>query len=230
MPESVSLSEAVQSGIDKALDHLHTATIGIVDGYNLATQRARIQSALRRPLLRANGEAVFEDFPSFDDIPVLWPRGSSGGLCGALAPGDSVLLVFLQYSAGEWRERGGTQNPADLRQHSDGYPVALAGIAPDAAPLLATLPDAWELGFFGTSLGRVSVRASDILLGRGATDFVALSSGLAFEFAAVVAKVNEIITAYNLHGHAAFNAPTASLVDGNLVVGTAYQSTMVKAL
>lgn len=233
MPESTSLPEVINAGVDAALEHVHTAAIAIVDTYDAATQRANLVSAIRQPLLDAAGEPVYEDFPAFESVPVVWPRGSQSGLHGPLVSGDSVLLVFLQLGIGEWRQSaGGPQDTADLRRHSEGYPVALAGIAPDAKPLLATTPDAWELGFFGAANGRISVQSAGIKFGPSAVDFIALSSKVDAAIAALQAK-------FDAHTHpftavlASGGSPAASSTNATTTPAGAQPttaSTLVKSL
>ena len=233
MPETVTLSEVVSSGVEAALEHVHTATVAILDSYDSATQRARVVSAVRRPLTNAAGEPVYEDFPPFDSVPVLWPRNQTGGLHGPLSAGDSVLLVFLQIGIGEWRQLGGTQDTADTRTHSDGFPVALAGIRPDLEPLLGIVPGAWELGHFGGALGRISVKSAEILLGLGASIPVALAPNLATEIAKLTAAINNLIGQYNIHTHpvagAVASVTTMQASAMSAQVPANYASTLVKA-
>lgn len=238
MPESSSLPEVITSGIEAALEHVHTATIAIVDSYDGSTQRANVVSAVRRPLTNAAGEPVYEDFPPFESVPVVWARNRTGGLHGPLASGDCVLLVFLQIGIAEWRQRGGTQNAADTRTHSEGFPVAIAGVRPDLEPLPGVVGDAWELGFFGAGIGRVSIKSGEILLGVGATKPIALAQALAVELAKITSAVNSLISQYNTHTH------TGGSVSGGAVTTIAttmlapamsaqvpanYTSTLVKA-
>ena len=233
MPESTSLPEVVNAGVDAALEHVHTAAIAIVDTYDATTQRANLVSAIRQPLLDGEGAPLYEDFPTFESVPVIWPRGTQSGLHGPLVSGDSVLLVFLQIGIGEWRQSTGKpQDTADLRRHSEGYPVALAGLAPDAKPLLATTPDAWELGFFGAANGRIIVQSASIKLGPSASDFIALSSKVDAAIAAIQSK-------FDAHTHpftaviASGGSPVASVTSATATpagVQPTTASTLVKSL
>lgn len=232
MPLDVSLADVVQAGVNAFADALHTAKIGIVDSYDASAQRAKVASAVRHPLLDADGAPAWEDFPVWDEVPVVWPRGASSGLHGALSSGDGVLLVFLDTSPAEWLQRGGTTSPADLRRHSAGYPIAIAGLAPSSSPLEGAADDAWELGFFGTATGRVVIQSSSIVLGPSATDPIVLAPGLTTQLNAILNALNALISKFNLHTHAVSGgtaSPTTNTATPGSISDT-YSSTLVKSL
>jgi len=133
--------EALFDSIDARTEQISTCLVGRVESYDSATQTADVRPAQRRPVRDSEGGFVLEALPLLRAVPVCFPRAGGFVLHLPLAPGDCVLLVCPQWSISEWHRTGDSDaDPGDIRSHSLGSVVAIAGIfpAPDA---LDSLPD-----------------------------------------------------------------------------------------
>lgn len=201
--EPVSLSEAIRIGTEASLDEVFIARAGKVTAYDAATNTAVVQPSIKHTLFKTDGSRVFEEMPEIPFVPVMFPRVGDFVLSLPVVPGTPVLLLFLDCSHAEWRESGQVSEPADARRHSIGWPVAFVGLLPDTQPMSSDPTDV-AARTAGMVLGRHGGDArieigSDIKLGKGATDFVALASKIEDE-------LDSLRTWLNSHTH-----PTAGL-------------------
>lgn len=75
-----------------------------------------------------DGNRIASPLPVIPHVPVFFPGGGGGPvLAWALAPGDSVLLVFASRSIDLWAKNGENPDPQDERQfdYSDAMAIPL---------------------------------------------------------------------------------------------------------
>jgi hypothetical protein len=126
-----SLVELLTAAIDGRLGGVHTALPGRIESYDASTQKATVKPLIQNVELPAEGAEIVDVLPVLHDVPVIFPRTAGFFLSLAVAPGDLVLLVFLERSADLWlHSQGGDTHPVDPRRHDLSDAVALPGLFP----------------------------------------------------------------------------------------------------
>lgn len=192
-------AEIIRRALESRLADLWTAIPGKVVKYDSTTRTADVLPVVRRPIATSEDELKHEDLPIIPNVPVLFPSGGGASITWPIVPGDFVQLLIQTLSPQQWRQSGETSDPGDLRLHSLGNAVCVPGLMHNAQ----ALP--------GAALPAIVLEHTDIRLGVGATDFVALSSKVEAE----LTRIKEAIAA---------GIPTAN--DG----GANLQSTILAAL
>lgn len=223
--EEPSLAEAIQHGIDTALDHVFKAGPGIVKSYDPLTNTAFIQPALKHAVWSVStDERTFLEVGEIPFVPVVFPRAGGFVLRTPVSPGDHVLLVYCDSSLAEYRENGQVSEPQDARRHSIGWPVAIVGFFPDNKALSPLDAAAVALGaaIFGEDGGK-QMRVGPLgieLSTAGVTPIspVALANAsdnalttLTNALNSLISTVNALITNYNSHQHAVSGAVASSI-------------------
>lgn len=98
--------------------NLHTSLPGIIEQYDAATRRARVQPALDLVLSdpddpTADGEAVRRAIAV--NVPVLWPAGGGLTVSFPLATGDRGTLFFSERGITEFKKTGTVSTPDRAR-------------------------------------------------------------------------------------------------------------------
>ena len=160
------LATLLKASMNSRLEALHTMMPGTVVSYDADAETATIRPAIVAKVPTVGGGLTSEALPDLQDVPIIFPRGGSAFIKWKLSEGDGVALIFAETDAGVWRDTGKQSEAGDNSRHSLSSPVAYAG--------------------FGTrekvaSEGKVSgdeivVEASEIHLGHGASELVALAS------------------------------------------------------
>lgn len=102
---------------------------GRVESYDAATQTANVLPLLNFPVPQGDGTVTWEECPVVPSVPVVFPRSAGWFIAHRLDPGDTVLLIPLEGSAGAWRAGDGApQDPDDLRRHHLANCVAVPGL------------------------------------------------------------------------------------------------------
>lgn len=91
------------------MDH-HTCTPGILDKFYSDDQTADVRPAIRR-LLLPDGKLV--ELPICFKVPVFFPGGV---LTFKVTEGMDVVLAIAERAIDAWWEKGGMQDPTELRQ------------------------------------------------------------------------------------------------------------------
>ena len=87
-----SLDGMLRFSMRQTIKELFISIPGLVQGYDAATRRCRVQPAV--DVMLTDGSTLEQ--PVLDDIPVLFP-GGGGFVCHfPLAEGDAVMLLFSQ--------------------------------------------------------------------------------------------------------------------------------------
>lgn len=150
-------SEIIRDAINDRLLDVFTATIGEVQAYDPITQTADVQPVMQHPYNIGDGEIDHDTLPVVPNVPVVWPRAGGFFIHLPLKQGDHVLLVFTHDSVADWRETGSESQPADLRRHSLGSALAIAGVGSKDSPLSANPLD-------------IAVRQAGLCFGEDGTD------------------------------------------------------------
>ena len=118
-----NLSQGVPFFGSQLLKRVHTSLPGIVQSYDAATRRARVQPAV--DLLLTDGTSAQK--PIILDVPVLWPTGGGYTLSLPLDAGDAVMLLFAERDIQRFKETLAVGPPlsADVMQIQ--HAVAIAG-------------------------------------------------------------------------------------------------------
>jgi hypothetical protein len=162
------LREVVESG---KLD-LHMCLPGIVQSYDDATKTCSVVPAVRKPIPTDLGDVVMTEHPIIQNVPVAVLGSPALSIECELAKGDTVLLVFFDYSIAAWRGSGQVSDPPDFRKHSPAYPIAVPWHRPNGR---ASSDEKSTIGKAGGM--RVHFKASTVEVGSGG-DFVALKSAV----------------------------------------------------
>ena len=201
--ETRTTVENLRKAIAGVLQDVHVALPGQVASFSPSTGLADVQVMVQHPVWDDDNLRTYEDLGVLPGVPVAWPRG--GGMCATLplAPGDTGLLVFCSTPIGEWRSTNQSSQPADDGRLSASYPVFIPGFSADVKAPAASCYQAGAMVLGSeTGPGQVIIKASEVDIGQGATDFIALSTGVKAALDAIVAAVQAIGAAATLAGSA----------------------------
>lgn len=133
---SKTLAEALDGYVDNRLRDVHVAMPGRVESYDSAAQRASVQPLIQRVIEAEDGSRTAQSLPVINDVPVVFPGAGSFSITFPVTRGDTVLLVFSEFSIEKWREQGpsvvGTKvspvDPEDGRHHALSDCIAIPGL------------------------------------------------------------------------------------------------------
>lgn len=202
MPREPSLGEIFDVALARQAEAMRTGMPAKVLSYDRTKQTVDVQPSLKTPHLDDTGEIQWETVPNITGVPVVFPRGGGVAITWGISAGDHVWLAFSETAIGVWRGTGVTPSEGgDSRRHGL-YPVAFAGVAPEALALGNAAP------------------AGEIWLGDNPSDFVALASK-------VDSAITTIVNYINTHTHPTAAAgppsvPTAPLSPAPGAVGSTH--------
>lgn len=179
MPEKVTLADCLRRSIDARLFDVKKIEVAQVLRFNTPAggpATVDVQPMINPPAPTADGDPLeWETPPQVAEVPILWPRGGGFFISFPIAVGDFVLLLYCDRDISTWRATGQQSNANDVRTHSGSFPFAYPGGFPDTAPVADVSATDLVIGKDG-STEQIHVTATDIKLGKGATDYVALAS------------------------------------------------------
>lgn len=112
------LMVALQAALGGMKSELWTAMPGIVEAYDVETQSATIQGAIKPQILDAKtGKWKPVTLPLFGKVPVAWPSGGDFMLTFPLKKGDEGVVVFAKNCIDAWWESGGVAEQLEVRSH-----------------------------------------------------------------------------------------------------------------
>lgn len=124
------LSDVIVQHIKTALADLFTSQIATVLSFDSATKTVDVQPVTDQPV--PDDENPFEEdseepdpYPVVSCVPVAYLSGGGFAIDFPLAPGDTVLLVGLVYSATNWRLTGKQSAAGHTAQHHIAHCVAI---------------------------------------------------------------------------------------------------------
>jgi hypothetical protein len=202
MPIEPTLAELLETAHRSFMLDVHVSMPAVVRKYTAGTQRGDFLPVVKGSVQDSDGNNVFEERPTIQNVPVRWERAGGYYDHKPLAAGDHGYLIFSEDSYAIWRTTGQVSEPGDLTRHSISYPFFLPGAWPDDDPL----PDA------PTGHAVSIVPAGGFLRvskagGVGAADFAALS-------AKVDANFQTLMTAFNSHAHPYLPGPGSATPTG----------------
>lgn len=168
--------DALDAWVGDAVAGLHVSTVGRVESYDAAKQRAEVQPMIRRGVVLADGTRTTELHPIITDVPVVFPGSGGYSITWPIAKGDTVLLVFADQSLDRWLPRGDIVDPADDRSHTLTDAIAIPGIRPFSAPVSGA-PSAAGGAMAIQAPGEIQAGGTDALALKAAID--ALRTGIA---------------------------------------------------
>lgn len=186
------LSELITS---RAAD-LRVCLPGIIESYDPAKQIVDVQPALQRPGQAQDGTSTSRRLPVIHSVPVVFPRTAAGFFVSLpIKKGDSVLLIFSDFSLDRWKSTGREVDPESTGSHEIADAFAIVGGYAPSSPLANVNADDLIVGKDGGTTLRIKGSTGEIHLGQDApADFVALASK-------VEAGLNAIKTIVNAHVH-----------------------------
>jgi hypothetical protein len=206
------LAELMRAAAENALTHVHVSVPGVVKSYDAATRTCTVQPLITKPLATESGAIVYERFEAVQNVPVLFRGSAAFSEHFTLAAGDTVELLFQDFSIAQWRARGEVSDPADIRQHGPSYPVAIPWYRPAGAP--GELDPAESMGkpgglrlHFGTS----AIGAGD------QSDFVAMAAKTEARLTAIENFLNTLVLPVS---GASAGPPGTPLTPGDAVAST----------
>jgi hypothetical protein len=210
-PEQADL---IKEAIASALLDVHVCMPGIVQSYDDATRTCSVAPAVRRPVPVEDGTFVTEDLPVIQNVPVLVLGSPAISIEVELVKGDTVLLLFADYSFAGWRGNGQVSDPPDLRKHGPGYPIAIPWMRPSGGA------SADEKSTIGKAGGvRLHFKSGTIEVGNG-TDFVAMAQKVDAAFSALANAFSSWVVT-PMDGGAALKALLTSLAGSGWPQATA---------
>lgn len=206
MATEPTLEDVLLEILDARVADVHTAMPGRVVRYDASKQTADIQPQLMSAELDTDGNVVARSFPVLPAVPVAFPAAGGFAITFPVVAGDTGLLVFCELPIDRWRATGQESRPADTRRHSVTSAVFYPGLRPTAKAF--TDPDlATDVTIGSTGGAAIHLKPDGTvhLGGNPAADFVALA-GL------VDARLAQIQSAFDLHGHASFGTAPPTLI------------------
>lgn len=196
-----SLAEVIKASNESHAEGMHVAIPGTVVQFypkgptGLGTASADIKPGVKLPLRAGEGgsEVVYEELPTFPDVPISYPSGGGYMFVFALSEGDPVQLLFNDVGIAEYLTAGRTSEPLDTRRHSLGYPTATPGGArPDPKALKDTPAEGAIIGKDDAQT-QIKFTPTVIEIGKDATDFVALASLVSTNLTAIALVLNSLV-------------------------------------
>ena len=106
--------------------NLHTCLPGIVEDFDPATRRARVQPAVQK-LMTDGG---LKDRPPVINVPVVFFGGGPFTSLAPLAAGDAVLLLFSQQGLSHFKAAFAKSPPSGARRFALTDAIAMPGFGP----------------------------------------------------------------------------------------------------
>jgi hypothetical protein len=172
---------------------------------------AQIFAELRPVVNLRDAAGAIIELPSLVDVPVQWPSGGGYSFTFPLDVGDTGLCFFASASIATWTATGAVRSdPEGRRQGHPTDAVFIPGLRPLTSPpanaVRSVADDTLRLGVDADDstpgriiidqAGKVVVDSPDIRAGSdAATDFVSLSSLVAFNLNGIKAALDIIATA-----------------------------------
>ncbi len=134
MSNTPALPRVLDAAVSNRIRALHVAMPAKVLSYDSSTQKISAQPLIQRGYRDESGERQTEDLPVINNVPVCFPGAGAISITWPIAAGDTVLLVFSDFSLDRWLERGGVVDPGDDRAHTLTDAIAIPGLRDFAHP------------------------------------------------------------------------------------------------
>jgi hypothetical protein len=114
---------------ESLLKDTHTCLPGKVLSFDATKQTAQVQPLIQRLFVGDGAGTGWVDLPPCVDVPVQFPAGGPFVLTFPVAAGDECLLVFSERAIDFWWDRGGVQQPSEVRMHDLSDAFAIVGVS-----------------------------------------------------------------------------------------------------
>lgn len=161
---SPTVLDVVETALTSRLKDTHVALPARVETYDAAKQKVSVL-----PLIQGwrkdkdTGAKVSVTLPVVSGVPVVFPGAGGFRLTFPVAVGDTVALVFSDYSLDLWLKDGGLVDPRDTRVHHITDAIAIPGLRDFGHPLTSAPTDSMSLGKDGGPT--IELKASSVHLG-----------------------------------------------------------------
>ena len=195
IPQDPKMADLFRATLRNLQVQIRTHTVGTVTAYNAATQRASVSVDILQVVRDNFTEATAADpnpvatLPpvQLEDLPVAWPRTSSGYLTFPLNPGDKGEVHIQDRNLGQWIQLGQASDPVSAITHSLSDGVFHPNIYPNSEPLPPTDQGATVLdGDQEIKLGRLAALGVARLTDKTSSD-ASMTAWIASVNAAIIA-------------------------------------------
>jgi hypothetical protein len=173
---------------------LHKCIPATVTAVNAGAQTVDVQIAVNGLIFDELGTAISVPAFSITSVPLGTLRGGGFFLWLPVVTGDSVMLHFTDRSMDNWSAGDGSAtDPGCVSQHSADSCYAVPMIAPSKKALTSPGAGALALGVDGSD-EQIVISTSDVKIGRGASNYVALANLVATELSAIKTVLAAIVS------------------------------------
>lgn len=195
MPERITTEGLLAALIEQQSRELLFALPGRIESYDAGKQRASIRLQLQYYVPDGLGGRVAKEHPVLSNVPIAFPQGGGFFCSFPLAQGDPVTVVFCDVPIGAWLQKGSVCEPGAEDRHTTAGAIALpAGPQPSKSPLQSADASNMMLGKDGTGAAQIELTPTEIHLGRGATEALAIASKVRADLSALMAAVSACVT------------------------------------
>jgi hypothetical protein len=161
--EDPSLLDVLDGYWYKRIKGVHTCFPGSIVSYDDSTDLAVVTPLLK---VKFRGESPVQ-LANLQDVPVVFPRTTSGGWFPKITPGDIVLVVCAERSIEDWLSGSGNAvYPSAARTHDMSDAYAIPGGYPEKKP--------WQ-GSRNSGVNELLVKPGEKLrVGNGTVDLIDL--------------------------------------------------------
>lgn len=126
--------DAIDARISTALKDVHTNMPGMVKSFDPVTQTATVQPMLMRVFIPDGARPL----PLCTDVPVILARWGNFIMTGPVSEGDPCVIHISERAIDYWFDRGGVQEPSEVRFHhlSDAFAQPGGSSKPQAAQVV----------------------------------------------------------------------------------------------
>lgn len=143
-----TLTEAIQTVIDRVFTGIHTCIPGRIEKYDYAKQQAEI-----KPLIKTDyNDDTTESMPVISNVPVIFPGSSETIIHFPLEKGDTGLIHFSEKALENWLSLGGESDSGDKRKFDLSDAIFVPGLNPFNVNSLADNNDDFIAQYKGIGL------------------------------------------------------------------------------
>ncbi|MEY4507967.1 MAG: hypothetical protein RLZZ450_89 [Pseudomonadota bacterium] len=134
--DTPDIGDVILAAMGSLVRNFAVAQPGTVTSYDADSQTCSVTPGVHRlvPTIEDGDDDETEPLPTIPDVKVCWLVGRGIQVKGTLQPGDTVLLVALDFDPSAWMRAGSAQPPDDARAHHWAHAVAIPGLVPDTSP------------------------------------------------------------------------------------------------
>lgn len=220
--QEFSLADAFAALRHTVGQDIHTYLPGKIVTYYPDTQTADVQPMIKRTYWSdtevdgvAPGNVLYESWPLIPNVPVEFPGAGGYVLLFPVNEGDTCDIEFSESSIADYLSSGQESAPADVGRHKLAYAVCHPVFNP-TTPIVPGDAGNNDRVVLGTPGGvQIQINGSNVILGDGATDFVALSSKVTANLTLLKTQLTAMATTASVGAAAA--APVTGAIFTTLI-------------